>query len=37
MIINDFNYNTKIQILLSTAKVGGIGLNLTAANYIFLL
>jgi SNF2 family DNA or RNA helicase len=36
-VINDFQTNVKKQIFLISLKAGGVGLNLTSADYIFIL
>lgn len=36
-VIDNFNNNTKIRILLSTLKTGGYGINLTAADTVIIL
>ncbi|ANQ51087.1 DEAD/DEAH box helicase [Flammeovirga sp. MY04] len=35
--VNDFQNNKDIQIFLISLKAGGLGLNLTAADYVFIL
>lgn len=35
--VNKFQKNPKIQVFLISLKAGGVGLNLTAAEYVFLL
>ncbi|NLR94512.1 DEAD/DEAH box helicase [Flammeovirga agarivorans] len=35
--VNDFQNNSDIQIFLISLKAGGLGLNLTAADYVFIL
>lgn len=36
-IVNNFQNNNDIKILLISLKAGGVGLNLTAASYVFVL
>ncbi len=36
-IISDFQSNDEINLFLLSLKVGGVGLNLTAADYVFIL
>jgi SNF2 family DNA or RNA helicase len=36
-VINDFQTNERKQIFLISLKAGGVGLNLTSADYIFIL
>jgi SNF2 family DNA or RNA helicase len=36
-IINKFQENDKIQLFLISIKAGGVGINLTAADYVFIL
>ena len=36
-IVTDFENNPDIKIFLLSIKAGGIGLNLTAANYVFII
>ncbi len=35
--INTFKENAQVRIFLISLKAGGLGLNLTAANYVFML
>ncbi|TAD95062.1 MAG: DEAD/DEAH box helicase, partial [Bacteroidetes bacterium] len=35
--VNEFQTNDKIKVFLISLKAGGVGLNLTAADYVFLL
>jgi SNF2 family DNA or RNA helicase len=36
-IVNDFQLDPSIKIFLISLKAGGVGLNLTAADYVFIL
>ena len=36
-VVNDFQNNTENRFFLISLKAGGLGLNLTAADYVFLL
>lgn len=36
-IVEEFNSNPSINVLLMTLKTGGVGLNLTSANYVYLM
>jgi SNF2 family DNA or RNA helicase len=35
--VESFQHDTKVQVFLLSLKAGGVGLNLTAASYVFLL
>ena len=36
-VVNDFQHNTDIKVFLISLKAGGTGLNLTAADYVYLV
>jgi SNF2 family DNA or RNA helicase len=36
-LVSDFQHNEKLSVFLMTLKTGGVGLNLTAADYVFIL
>jgi hypothetical protein len=36
-VINSFKHNSEIQLFLISLKAGGVGLNLTEADYVFIL
>jgi SNF2 family DNA or RNA helicase len=36
-VVNEFKTNDKIQVFLISIKAGGVGLNLTEADYVFIL
>jgi hypothetical protein len=36
-VVNDFQHNEKVRVFLISLKAGGTGLNLTAADYVYLV
>ena len=36
-VVNNFRHNAEIQVFLISIKAGGVGLNLTEADYVFIL